>query len=196
VSFTKALRGLGVALMPLGLSFAAMAGDTHSHPDPQDAQALSGGRSFSPLIAKARAATQRYVDINVALREGWVVGTPCVSGPEEGAMGVHLLKPERIHDGLLNVDEPEALIYEPLAHGAMRLVGVEYFVMAAEWAALNPQGGVPVLDGHLTNYVGEPNRFGLPAFYELHVWAWEDNPKGSFADWNTQVSCVKQPGQS
>ncbi len=32
----------------------------------------------------------------------------------------------------------------------------------------------------------------LPAFYELHVWAWEHNPKGSFADWNTAVSCDKQ----
>ena len=30
---------------------------------------------------------------------------------------------------------------------------------------------------------------GLPAFYELHVWAWRDNPKGVFADWNTRVSC-------
>jgi hypothetical protein len=25
------------------------------------------------------------------------------------------------------------------------------------------------------------------------VWAWENNPKGSFADWNTHVSCDKQP---
>jgi hypothetical protein len=23
-----------------------------------------------------------------------------------------------------------------------------------------------------------PNRFGLPAFYTLHVWAWKDNPPG------------------
>jgi hypothetical protein len=30
----------------------------------------------------------------------------------------------------------------------------------------------------------------------MHVWAWQDNPKGSFADWNTQVSCVKQPEAS
>jgi len=27
------------------------------------------------------------------------------------------------------------------------------------------------------------------------VWAWEDNPKGSFADWNTNVTCDAQtPG--
>jgi hypothetical protein len=49
------------------------------------------------------------------------------------------------------------------------------------------------LDGNLMNLVGFPNRFGLPAFYELHVWAWEDNPKGNFSDWNTHVTCEKQP---
>ena len=30
---------------------------------------------------------------------------------------------------------------------------------------------------------------GLPAFYELHVWAWKDNPTGTFADMNPTVSC-------
>jgi hypothetical protein len=25
------------------------------------------------------------------------------------------------------------------------------------------------------------------------VWAFEQNPVGSFADWNTRVSCDKQP---
>jgi hypothetical protein len=28
-----------------------------------------------------------------------------------------------------------------------------------------------------------------PAFYELHVWAWRDNPHGAFVDWNPAVSC-------
>jgi hypothetical protein len=46
----------------------------------------------------------------------------------------------------------------------------------------------------LMNLVPSPNRYGLPAFYEMHVWAWEDNPKGSFADWNTRVNCDKEIG--
>jgi hypothetical protein len=29
---------------------------------------------------------------------------------------------------------------------------------------------------------------GKPLF-ELHVWAWRDNPNGAFVDWNTKVSC-------
>jgi len=153
----------------------------------------SSGKAVSPLVDKVRAATDRYVDINVALREGWVQGTPCVSGPNSGAMGVHFILPSRVPDGVLNASEPEALIYEPQPNGSMRFVGVEFIVLAADWARLHPGGGPAVLDGHLTNYVGEPNRYGLPAFYELHVWAWEHNPNGSFADWNSQVSCNAQP---
>ena len=106
-------------------------------------------------------------------------------------MGVHFVLPSRIGDGVVNADEPEALIYEPLQGGALRLVGVEYIVLASDWAAAHPDGSTPVLDGHLMHYVGAPNRYGLPAFYEMHVWAWEGNPKGSFADWNTRVTCDK-----
>ena len=154
--------------------------------------AKSDARS-SPLASKVRAATNRFVDINVAAKEGWVRGTPCVSGPNSGAMGVHFILPTRIGDGMLNATEPEALIYEPLPNGAMRLVGVEFIVLAGDWAKAHPEGGTPAVDGHLTHYVGEPNRYGLPAFYELHVWAWEKNPNGVFADWNSRVSCENQP---
>jgi hypothetical protein len=34
------------------------------------------------------------------------------------------------------------------------------------------------------------NRFGLPAFYSLHVWVWKHNPKGTFEPWNPQVHCL------
>jgi len=152
---------------------------------------LTGPRpNRSPLVDKVRAATERYQDINVALHEDppFVFGTPCVTGPNEGAMGVHLVRPDRIFDGVLNAEEPEALIYEPGDGGTYRFVGVE-FIAAASTVAPGPS-----LEGHLLNYVGEPNRYGLPAFFELHVWAWEDNPKGNFVDWNTNVSCNRQAG--
>ena len=76
----------------------------------------------------------------------------------------------------------------------MRLVGVEFIVLADAWTKAHPAGPPPALDGNLLNYVDAPNRYGLPAFYEIHVWAWERNPMGSYADWNTHVTCVHQPG--
>ena len=39
-------------------------------------------------------------------------------------------------------------------------------------------------------YVASPNRFNIPAFFELHVWAWRDNPQGDFVDWNDHVTCT------
>src|SRR5215469_5827374 len=154
----------------------------------------TAGDTATPLIDKVRNATARYLDINVALGEGFVPATPCVSGPDTGAMGVHLVLPARISGGVLNAERPEALIYVPMSNGGMRLVGVEFIVLESVWAAKNPAGGVPTLDGNLLNYVAAPNRYGLPAFYEIHVWAWESNPQGSYADWNTHVTCVHQPG--
>lgn len=152
----------------------------------------SRSRGFAPLVEKVQKATRRYRNINTALAEGWRPGTPCVSGPNSGAMGVHFVLKDRI-DGKVNPDEPEALIYEPLPGGNYRLVGVEYIIIAEAWANEHPEDPVtPAVDGHLTHYVGAPNRYGLPAFYELHVWAWADNPNGNFADWNSEVTCDKQ----
>jgi hypothetical protein len=147
----------------------------------------------TPLIDKVRAATQRYLNINAAKSEGFVPATPCVSGPDHGAMGVHLVLPTRIAAGTLDAQQPEALIYEPGSNGEMRLVGVEFIVLESVWQANNPAGSVPALEGNLLNYVPAPNRYGLPAFYEMHVWAWEQNPTGSYADWNTHVTCAHQP---
>ena len=172
--FSNSLRLASVALA-VAASFAASAA-----PAPQS-------HNFSPLVAKVRDATARYRDVNVAINEGWVAATPCVSGPDHGAMGVHFVLPDRLNDGVVNADEPEALIYEPLTNGALRLVGVEFIAIAS--TVTEP----PKLEGHLLNFVGEPNRFGLPAFYEMHVWAWEGNPQGNFVDWNNDVSCDHQP---
>jgi hypothetical protein len=143
----------------------------------------------SPLLEKVRDAPRRYRDINIATGEGWVQATPCVSGPNEGAMGVHFLKPDRLMDGQLKADEPEMLIYEPLPGGRYRLVGVEYIVLASDWFSKHKPSEAPSVDGHLANFVGEPNRYALPAFFEMHAWAWEDNPNGSFSDWNSRVTC-------
>lgn len=175
------LRAIGALLtLQLPLIGAAVAQDT-------------GNPAPTPLIDKVRAATARFIDINQAFLAGFVTGTPCVSGPDSGAMGVHLVMLSRIGSLVLDPTQPQALIYEPNADGTMRLVGVEYIVLESVWALANPAGGVPALDGNLMNYIGAPNRYGLPAFYELHVWAWQNNPKGSYADWNTQVTCAKQP---
>jgi hypothetical protein len=152
----------------------------------------TAGDVATPLIDQVRHATEQYLEISTAMAQHFVAATPCVSGPDAGAMGVHFIRLDRVTSLVLDADQPQALIYEPMADGAMRLVGVEYIVLDSNWSTAHP-GTVPALQGNLLNYIAAPNRYGLPAFWEIHVWAWRQNPKGSYADWNTHVTCTNQP---
>jgi hypothetical protein len=42
----------------------------------------------------------------------------------------------------------------------------------------------PTLFGQEFELVPAGNRYGIPAFYELHAWIWKHNPSGMFSDWN------------
>jgi hypothetical protein len=178
-----------LTMLSLSIPFIAVASEPAPH-----VMNMSAVDENSPLVEKVRKATAQFKEISTALAAGFAQATPCVSGPDYGAMGVHFVLGSRITAGTLNATEPEALIYEPLPNGAFRLVGVEFIILAQVWQTQIPKGSTaaPELEGHLMNFVDFPNRYGLPAFYELHVWAWEHNPVGSFADWNTQVSCDQQ----
>jgi hypothetical protein len=154
------------------------------------AAAAGGGTSPPPptLVQQVREATESYQDVNNAIAAGYQSLGACVSGPEEGAMGIHYAGPF-INDGVLRADQPDLLMYE-LRNGRLRLLGVEYLQEVSGWS--NPP---PVLAGQQFQFVNSPNRYGLGAFYELHVWAWKVNPKGTFADWNPKVSCDEYAGE-
>ena len=141
------------------------------------------------LVQAVRDATQKYIDVNAAINAGYAPVLGCVSGPDHGAMGVHYLNAGLLN-GELDATAPQALIYEPLGGGSMRLVGVEFIVDAIAWQKKNP--GPPALYQQLLQLIPSPNRYGLNTFFELHVWAWKDNPNGSFVDWNNDVSCNLQ----
>jgi len=143
------------------------------------------------LPETVRQATAPFKDLQAAEDAGYALVHGCVSGPNGGAMGVHFANGDLVGDGEIDAEHPEAVIYEQ-SYGKLRLVGVEYIVLAEAWDANHD--APPVLVGQLFNYNSAPNRYGLPAFYELHVWAWKFNPTGVFADWNPLVSCEEYTG--
>jgi len=115
-----------------------------------------------------------------------------VSGDSAGAMGLHYVNLTVLtstnQSGVMEVDHPQIVIYEPTADGHLRLTGADYLVYADAWDKLHP-GDPPQLMGQLFHLFDAPNRFGLPAFYTLHAWAWKDNPNGAFVNWHPNVSC-------
>jgi hypothetical protein len=125
-------------------------------------------------------------DINNAIAAGYGPFLGCVSGSDHGAMGIHYVNPSLLN-GTIDATHPQALIYEP-SDGQMKLVGVEFITDAATW--LKNNSSPPVLDGQVFLFVDSPNRFNIPSFFELHVWAWRNNPQGAFVDWNNHVTCA------
>ncbi|SRR6266516_2489312 len=163
---------------------AAPAPATDSKPGQADHE-----HAAASLVQAVRDATRQFIDVNAATAAGYGPFLGCVSGPDHGAMGVHYVNGLLVVDGEIDASKPEALIYEP-SGDRLRLVGVEFIVDAATWLAHHP--APPVLEGQSFQFVGSPNRYALPAFFELHVWAWRDNPNGAFVDWNTRVTCEGQ----
>ncbi|HZZ40872.1 MAG TPA: hypothetical protein VFE06_17175 [Acidobacteriaceae bacterium] len=161
----------------LALAFPALA---------QQQTQSEGQGNQDKLVQIVRSATARYVDdVNAATAAGYSPVLGCVSGSDHGAMGVHYVNSSLVN-GPIDATQPQALIYEPSATGQYKLVGVEFIILAS---AL-PANAAPEVEGHLMVYVDSPNRYGLPAFYELHVWAWRENPQGPFVDWNNHVTCA------
>jgi hypothetical protein len=154
------------------------------------------GHTPPELVLAVRQATQQFTDPVAAMNAGYQPVLGCVSGPDHGAMGVHYLNGALL-TGDVDASKPQALIYEPLGGGHMRLVGVEFIVDSATWFKTQKEEGVqnpgpPALYGQLFQLIPSPNRYNLDTFFELHVWAWQDNPNGTFVDWNTKVNCDRQ----
>ncbi|HKK26914.1 MAG TPA: hypothetical protein VKB18_02420 [Gemmatimonadota bacterium] len=169
-----------------------------------------------PTLEAVRAAAERYGDVRAALAAGYVedpsgmcveagmVGRPA----EEGAMGIHYLRPDLL--GLLPVQEgrrvdgtgthtdfltPAILMYEPREDGTLELVGVENLVfqkawkaaghdapptfMGRSWNAMTDDPATPVDEGH-----------GFEPHFDLHVWVFRANPRGTLESFNPAVICA------
>ncbi|MFV2034447.1 MAG: hypothetical protein ACC631_04950 [Halocynthiibacter sp.] len=171
---------------------------------------------LSDEVAKIKAATARYQDVNVALSEGFIPDPSgvCVSAAgsglpaDMGAMGIHYLNPGLL--GLLppggrvdgtgtNVDfsAPSILLYEPQADGSLELVGVENLIFQAAWAAAG-NSAPPMFAGAAWYAMaddaatGGDEAHGFAPHYDQHVWSQRENLMSAVVPFNPNVSCDKK----
>lgn len=157
-----------------------------------DRAAHAGHASRPHDLAALRSATAAFHSIAAAEQHGYalltdVQGIACIDMPGMGGMGVHWANSGLVADPAIDAQHPEALVYAPSRNGTLRLAAIEYVVVKAAWDAKH--SAPPRLFGHVFNLTESPNRFGLPAYYSLHVWAWQHNPAGTFEMFNPRVSC-------
>ena len=176
-------------------AFRALAQDGHSHTQITQHQEQTSDQTgnASALIKIVRDSTERFKDVSVARAEGYALQFGCVSGDDFGAMGLHYVNGDLVNSGVLDATRPQIVIYEPKPNGDLQLIGADFLVIADTWNATH--SGPPELMGQFFHLFPSPNRFGLPAFYTLHVWAWKENPKGAFVNWHPHVSCEAFAGQ-
>ena len=166
---------------------AAFAQDRDLHTAAQHDQTPEQQQQLGALVTIVRDATERFRDVTVAEAEGYALQFGCVTGPDAGAMGMHFVKGALVGDDVIDPAQPEIVIYEPKPDGRLKLIGADFLVLKDVWDAKH--AAPPQLMGQLFHLFEAPNRFGLPAFYTLHVWAWKENPNGSFVNWHPNVKC-------
>jgi hypothetical protein len=173
----------------------ALAQDGHSHTLTAQNNELTRDQKSkaSALVRIVRESTERFHNVSVAEAEGYALQFGCVSGESAGAMGLHYVNGSLVNGGVVDATRPQIVIYEATSNGRLRLIGADYLVLADTWNAKH--SSPPELMGQLFHLFDAPNRFGLPAFYTLHVWAWKDNPNGAFVNWHPNVSCESFTGQ-
>jgi hypothetical protein len=174
----------------------ALAQEDHSHASaPQQEMTPEQQRNVGALVKTVREATERFKDVSAAEAEGYALQFGCVSGDDFGAMGLHYVNGALVNSGVIDATHPQIVLYEAQPNGSLKLTGADYLVLADAWDANHP-GVTPQLMGQIFHYFASPNRFGLPAFYTLHVWAWKENPKGAFVNWHPHVSCQSFVGKT
>ena len=130
-------------------------------------------------IAEVRRLLAPFHNLDKAIEYGYDVPVGCVSDPARGGMGYHYGRSDRdlVGDGVVNLLEPEFLVYSPTTDGQMRLSAVDYFVPFSTWSDPEPPSllGVP--------FAAEE---GFNAWV-LHIWAFWPNPAGIFENYNPAV---------
>ena len=208
----RTLKTTGMLTMVAVALVAAACGEMKSPAKPGETpltaeQSTQANGGDAAALAAVRQATATFHDVDKAIAAGYA--TPVGGHCDEiaaGAMGVHSPNPTLMQNQALIPEQPEVLLYLPGSSGNYRLVGVEYvqtlllrntqtgqvapwFSSAAWPAQYVVVNSTPSLFGQSFQGPMPGHVPGMPWHYDLHVWIWNPNPAGMFAQWNPAISC-------
>jgi hypothetical protein len=149
----------------------------------------ASAQSMTPELAQLQDALGKYRDPLVAVRDGYFSTLGCVEYAN-GGMGVHFLNTALIAptpDPL----KPQILVYEPDGE-KLRLVAAEWFIPLATGVKERPTLFGQPFDGPMEGH--EPLMPASLHHYDLHVWAFKENPDGMFKATNPTVTCAGKGG--
>ncbi len=146
-------------------------------------QQTPGVEALARDLATLEEAVAAFADVDQAAAAGYGPSSECMVS-EDGAQGIHFAN-KALFEPSVALEAPQLLMYEPLADGSLRFLGVEYLVFQQAW--------------HDAGHTERPTLFGRvfdlnetlldEPFYLLHVWLSQYNPSGLFANWNPLVDC-------
>jgi hypothetical protein len=201
-------------VIPLIAFAAGLAACNSDSPLPTSRMSHSGGLALSDVeqaanahtLAALRQLTAKFHDLDAAKDAGYglFIKTPltapdgCISDMSLGGMGYHYTRGNNLADDAIDLLDPEFLVYAP-ENGAgvndvtkTRLAAFDYFLpYSPKWPAPGTPGFKKAPTFHdfpttsdLPDVAFSPSRFDG---WMIHIWLWEHNPDGMFANWNSSV---------
>lgn len=197
INSSLAWAGAGFAVLLLvGCDDAGVAGGVHAQHGQDPLLAASAAPEVQVKIAELRRWSAEFHNPDKAAAAGYTAHIGCIDETLLGVdpsiargMGYHVTRGDKdiIGDGIIDINEPELLVYAPHERdaelpkserlAAARLVGFDYFIPGAVWTDPDP-----------------PEFFGVPftwsdAFqgWMRHIYLWGNNPQGQFEDFNSDV---------
>ena len=164
-------------------------------------------QQIDEMLNEAKTATEKYVDINIAIANGYHQ-----EGPNRPGEGAHFINRTLLDAGTFDIQQPTFLLYEHKIDWSYELVGVGWLLPKKLGDNTPPPYFTPLAAWHYHEYAapgiciwkdGTNNRyeetdckseegmFWPESPWMLHVWLFRPSPEGIFSIVNSSVKGIQ-----
>jgi hypothetical protein len=158
------------------------------------------------MLSRARAATEKYQDVNLARSDGYLQVTQVVPG-----LGAHFVHPGLLASGVFDVEHPAILLYDRALGQEFELVGVSWslpkklgdetpppphFGALGTWhyhtnLCFGARGGNPSVNvSTAAGCRAAGGAFVRETGWMVHAWIFRTSPEGVFSHQNSTIRGV------